>query len=425
MAFSIDSSTVNLAARRLEVIGNNVSNANTTGYKGSEFDQILASATAADGAGGSSGGRQSFSQGKITKTINPLDIAISGSGFFRVVNPSGEVSYTRSGRFVLNLDGEIVNAVGGQLTGYMSDDSGKIQTTGGPIALKIDRPIDPPQITETAYLRLTLDSRQEVPAQTFDRTVPDSYNHFTSSSVYDAQGKELSMQTYYVKDTTADNTWKVYAWVKDAQSIAGLADTDQPPAIGSIAFDTTGKLASVKDTAGVEVWSATSSVGTLKPALKTTIATGTTGTTSDVAIDFTDSVQYGTTFNVRSSQDGRGLGTMDDYTVTSEGLVTARYSNGYSATLGKVVLASFQNLNGLKAISQNEWIETLDSGTPSLGDPGVGAMGSLEASSIEEANIDLTEEMIKMIAAQRNFQVAAEMIKKQDEVTQTVANIGN
>lgn len=494
MAFLIDNSAVKSSAKRLEVIGNNVANVNTVGFKGSDFEDALASALNTETGIRATGGRQSFSQGDVSATNNPLDMAISGAGFFRV--ESGDrVAYTRGGQFNLNKDGEIVNSMGDKLTGFLADPASGLIKTGKPVPLTISQANDAPKPTAKATLELMLDTRANpIPAATaasvadkaaiakasasqaaavaaetaaaeaqtlaaaraldpnataadratadaaavaavaaataataaaavdapagdaalktvsdaayaaFDPTDPTTYTHSTTTTVYTAQGKEVGVQTFYVK--LADNSWDVYAW---------QGGTDKPAKLGGLTFDSKGQVQSstVYDSA-----TSTSTAATTKGEFGITIDN------TKMALDLGSATQYGSKFTVRVSQDGRGVGQLLNYSVAEDGIITARYNNGNSKVLGQVVLANFRSLNGLHAVGNNQWLETSASGSAEINQPGVGVLGSLKASSTESANIDLTLEMIKMISAQRSFQAAAEMMRRQDETMQTVVNIG-
>jgi flagellar hook protein FlgE len=394
MAFNIDSTSINQAAKRLDVIGNNISNSNNVGYKASEFSEVLAATS-------NVASRQSFTQGTITKTANVLDLAISGSGFLSLKTANGQPTFIRTGEFRLNMQGEIVNALGDKLCGYLVDPlSGKTQPSNTPVPLSINRPKDPPKASTTLAFGLNLDAREPLVPTTpvFSPTNPTTFNHFTSASVYDAQGKEVSIQTFYAK--TADSTWDLYV------GIGGAA----PVKRGTLAFDTSGAITSSVDAGGV----ATANKGVF----------GLTIGTQTVQLDLSNTVQYGSAFSVSSQQDGRTDGTMLDYSVAEDGFISVRYTNGNTVKVGQVVLADFRALDGLKQTSNGQWTETVSSGPPTFNTPTSPMLGSLKSFGVEQANVDLTSEMIKMIAAQRAFEAQAETVKKQDEVMQTVINIG-
>jgi flagellar hook protein FlgE len=404
MAFQIDTSSIHSASLRLEVIGNNIANSNTAGFKGSEFDDVLATSMAGAIGAKKAGTRQSFSQGNITASSNPLDMAISGKGFFRVVS-NGVASYTRNGQFMADKAGNIVNASGDQLSGYTVDANGKIMT-GAPVPLTINPADYLPKATATATLKLTLDVRQPVidsTATPFDPKNPTTYTHSTTTTVYDASGGAHDVQSFYVK--TSATVWNVYGSVDGVLTPAVVAPA-AATTLGSLTFDTSGALVPAAAGSTVGVFSVPVSA------------------TQNVSFDMSSAVQFGTSFAATMDQDGSPPGQMTGYKVGADGIITASYSNGRSVNMGQVILASFKNPDALAPTESNQWQETSASGAASLNTAGSGGLGTIQASSTEDANIDLTAEMIKMISAQRVFQAAAEMVKKQDQIMQTVVNIG-
>ncbi len=399
MAFTIDTSSISAASLRLEVIGNNIANSNTSGFKSSVFDEVLATSMKDSVGNKVAGTRQSFLQGNITATSNPLDMAISGTGFFRVVS-NGVPAYTRNGQFVLNKEGAIVNSTGDQLTGFTVDPNGKI-LTGMPVPLTISAADYLPVATTEATLNLTLDVRMPIidpVAQKFNAADPSTYTHSTTTSVFDASGTQIDVQTFYVKTTAT--AWDVYASVGGTLAAAGGK-------LGTLTFGAGGTLpappAAAQGIYAVPV---------------------PTGSNTTVQFDMSNAVQFGTSFAATMEQDGSPPGQMVGYKMTADGIITASYSNGQTVNMGQVVLASFKTTNGLASAANNQWLETTASGQASLNTAGAGGLGTLQASATEDANVDLTSEMIKMISAQRLFQAAAEMVKKQDQIMQTVVNIG-
>jgi len=408
MAFNIDTASINAASMRLEVIGNNIANSNTSGFKSSQFDEVLATSMKGSSGNKVAGTRQSFAQGNITATSNPLDMAISGTGFFRVAS-NGVTAYTRNGQFMLNKTGGIVNSTGDQLTGFGVDTSGKILTSL-PVKMSISAADYLPKATTSAALSLTLDIRKAAIPTTpaFSAGDPSTYTHSTTTSVFDASGTQVDVQTFYVKRSAT--TWDVYG------SVGGSMLPTNSGQMGTLTFNPNGVLSS-------------STMAPIAPAT-TSIATTALGLypvtvgVSTVNFDMSNTVQFGTSFAATMTQNGSPPGQMVGYKMSTDGVITASYSNGQTATMGQVVLASFKSSDGLASAANNQWLETTASGQASLNTAGAGGLGALQASATEDANVDLTSEMIKMISAQRIFQAAAEMIKKQDQIMQTVVNIG-
>ncbi len=480
MSFQQGLSGLNAASKSLEAIGNNVANSNTVGFKASQaqFADVYANSLSGAGAGAVgigvkiSGVVQQFTQGNVSSSNNPLDIAINGGGFFRM-SDQGTVTYGRNGQFQLDKDGYIVNSNASRLTGYPVDSGGNL-TTGQPSDLQINSAdLSPARTTEVTAL-LNLDSRNTVPTTaTFDASDATSYNSATSVSVFDSLGNAHILQTFYVKSATAGE-WDVYAsndgtelaelaatpvaltaanlagatattvltaaWAQsivdatgtavqrdaviagavgaaitaaiaasDFEEAAALAAASVPPAsIGTLTFDSFGQLAA----------STTLSASlTIYPA---------TGAVTPLAIDigYDGTTQFGSNFGVNElSQDGFASGRLSGFNVGSDGIIIGRYTNGRSATLGQVALANFRNPNGLQPLGNNVWAASSASGPELVGAPGSSSLGVLQSSAVEDSNTDLTAELVNMITAQRVYQANAQTIKTQDQVLQTLVNL--
>ena len=401
MSFQQGLSGLNAAAKNLDVIGNNVANASTVGFKQSQAQFADVYANSLTGAGGSGIGigvkvaqvAQQFTQGNITSTNNPLDIAINGGGFFRV-DSNGEVNYQRNGQFHLDRMGYIVNPTGAKLTGYTANANGLL-STGAPSPLSISTADLVPQITSEVNAVLNLDSNSTIlSAAAFDKDDPATYNHSTAVSIYDSLGNSHTQQTFYVK--TAAGTWDVFA------STDGGAAT----AVGTLDFDSNGTLTTA-----------------MPFTVSVAVATGAT-TPFNVELDYTGTTQFGSAFSVNTmNQDGYTSGRLAGFNIGADGVLLGRYTNGQSAVLGQVVLANFSNPNGLQQLGNNMWAETSTSGNPLIGTPSSGSLGVLQSSAVEDSNVDLTAELVNMITAQRVYQANAQTIKAQDAVLQTLVNL--
>ena len=405
MSFEQGLSGLNVAAKNLDAIGNNVANASTIGYKAerAEFADVFASSLA--GGGGVQVGigakvaavRQQFTQGNITTTSNPLDVAINGSGFFRL-STNGTVSYSRNGQFSLDQNGFMVTANGAHLTGYPADANGQI-VASTPVDLQVSLANIAPKTTSTASLAINLDSRATVPTSAFNMTNPASYTSSTAMTVYDSQGNSHTLTTYYVK--TASNTWDVYG-AADGTILNGGA------AIGTLNFGAGGTLAA-------DV--------TMNVSIPLT-----NGAASPLAIPVTypasDMSQFGVAFAVNKlQQDGYTTGTLAGFSIGNDGTILGRYTNGQTRAQGQMVLANFVNPQGLVALGNNQWAESADSGQALVSAPGSGTLGVLQSGALEDANVDLTAELVNMITAQRAYQANAQTIKTQDQINQTLVNL--
>lgn len=400
MSFQQGLSGLNAAAKNLDAIGNNVANANTVGFKQSKAQFADVYANSLTGAGGSQIGigtkvalvAQQFTQGNITATNNPLDISINGGGFFRMDN-NGEVTYQRNGQFQLDKNGFIVNPTGSTLTGYTANASG-VLSTGSPAPLSINTSDLVPQVTTESNAVLNLNSSSAVPTLAFDMNDPLSFNNSTALSVYDSLGNSHSLQSYFVK--TGPGAWDVHASMDGGAAFAA----------GSLTFDVNGGLSG-------------GSPLTIPPQAVTTGAAP-----LGFTMDFTGTTQFGSAFSVNTlNQDGFTSGRLAGFNIGADGTIVGRYTNGQSATLGQVVLANFSNPNGLQQLGNNQWAETSTSGTPLVGSPNSGSLGVLQSSAVEDSNVDLTEELVNMITAQRVYQANAQTIKTQDAVLQTLVNL--
>jgi len=406
MGFQQGLSGLNAAARNLEVIGNNVANANTVGFKSSraQFADVYANTLAASTSGSIGIGTrvasvaQMFTQGNITTTNNPLDVAINGEGFYRL-SSNGAINYSRNGQFQLDNNGFIVSSSGAHLTGFAADATGAV-TTGTPVDLQISKTDLSPLATTKAAAGLNLDSRKPVlPAAGFNLANAATYHGATSLSTYDSLGNAHTLSLYFVK--TAVNTYSVFA-ANDGVQVGAAA-------VGTMAFNTDGSL----DTAAT----------TLPFNLSVPVGGGAT-TPMAVAVDFTGTTQFGTAFGVNDlTQNGYTAGKLSGFSIGPDGTILGRYSNGQTLAQGQIALASFTNSQGLAPLGNNLWAETSTSGLPLVGAPGAGTLGVLQSGAVEEANVDLTQELVNMITAQRVYQANAQTIKTEDSLLQTITNL--
>ncbi|PXW93704.1 flagellar hook protein FlgE [Sphaerotilus hippei] len=413
MNFQSGLSGLQATSKNLDVIGNNVANSGTYGAKSSRAEFADLYANAMNGAGSGSVGigvtvaniAQQFTQGTITSTENPLDLAINGSGFFQVKDSAGSISYTRNGQFKLDKSGYIVNNAGQQLQGYKANASGEI-IQGAATALQLPTAPIAPKFTEEVAMEFNLDSRgdatQTSTPAVIDFDDPNTYNNATSTTVYDQQGNPVSLSMYYQKSTTA-NTWNVYV-TADGTSLSGTS----PYTTMEFAADgTTPTIPAAGQFLNI-------------PAS----ATGAHQAISNIALDMSQATQYGAKFSVTDlTQDGYAPGSLSSLSIDDTGVISANYSNGLTKDAGQLELATFRNPQGLQAVGGNVWVQTYASGDPVVGTPTSGTMGSLQEGSLEESNVDLTGELVNMITAQRAYQANAQTIKTQDSVLQTLVSL--
>jgi flagellar hook protein FlgE len=354
---------------------------------------------------------QQFTQGNISATNNPMDLAINGGGFFQVTDGTNPALYSRNGQFKVDRLGYIVNNDGLQLVGYAADATGIIQP-GNAGAIRLPTAGIDPQPTSEIVLEMNLDSRMGTTAPTagpaIDFNDPTTYNSATSQVVYDALGQDIAVTYYFQKSAT--DTWNVFA-TANGVPINGTAAAPLPSA--TLTFPATGGAPlSPIGPVSIDIPPTTNAAGA-----QTRAITG-------VQLDMDGARQFGAGFGVTNlSQDGFAPGQITGLAIESNGIVMARYSNGQSRPAGQVELATFRNPQGLQPLGGNAWSRTFTSGDPIVGVPGQGNMGVLQAGALEESNVDLTAELVNMMTAQRIYQANAQTIKTQDQVLQTLVQL--
>jgi flagellar hook protein FlgE len=401
MSFNIALTGLNAANEDLSVTSNNLANVATVGFKGSrtEFADLFASTQ--QGAIATGNGvtvseiAQQFTQGNIQTTGNTLDMAVSGNGFF-VLSDNGALNYTRDGQFQLNSTGEVVNSRGLALQAYPPLANGTFNT-GGLANISLNTNLSQPQATSSASIIANLPASATPPADApFSATDPNSYNNTTSLTTYDSLGAAHTASLYFIN--TAPNTWSVQLTV-DGTAVGAPQPLDYSqtgalttPANGQVTF----------------------------PAY--TPATG--AQAMNMTFDFSNTTQYGGNFSVSSvQQNGFTTGQLTGINVGQTGVVQAQFTNGRSINLGQLALANFENPQGLQQLGNATWAPTNASGAAVNGVAGNSGFGSIQSGSLEESNVDTTAALVDMITAQRDFQANSEMIKTEDQVTQSIINI--
>jgi flagellar hook protein FlgE len=405
MSFRISLSGMNAASADLNVTSHNIANANTTGFKQSraEFGDVFAISGAGLSRNAIGAGvrlervAQQFGQGNVDFTGRSLDLALSGEGFF-TLSAGGSMVYSRAGNFGTDRDGYVVNPANQRLQVFLPNASGAGFDTGRMADLQLASGDSPPRATGEVEVGTNLPANASAPIVTpFDAADPATYNHTTSLTVYDSLGAPHSQSLFYIK-TATPNEWQVQAQI-DGVDVGGPQTLQYSPA-GQLMSPSPGR---------VTLPAHTPPTGAAPMA---------------VTLDLSNSTQYGNAFGVNSLvQDGYATGRLTGIEVSSEGIVNARYTNGVSTPLGQVALTSFANPQGLQPLGDNGWAETFESGQPRRGAAGSSDLGVVQGGALESSNVDLTEQLVNMISAQRNFQANAQMISTQDQVTQTVINI--
>jgi len=412
MAFQHGLSGLNASSKNLDVIGHNIANANTTGFKASraEFAEMVAASMGAGGGNNYGIGvevaavAQQFSQGNVTVTGNNLDVAINGNGFFKVQQSDGSAAYTRAGNFKLDKTGDLVTNGGAQVMGFGVDPTTGLSTSEPqPLSFPTGAPIEAKQtLNITATLNLDARAKDAVGPPIVPRST-----YGTSINVYDTQGVATPVSLYFVKN--GSNTWEVWDGLDDPAAIPPVTANN----LGSIVFDGNGKYDPTASTVPMTVnVDPTASNPNNPPAAW------------DVDIDFSKVTQFGSKFAVADlTQDGYASGDLTSINISNDGMVMASYSNGVTRAEAQVALANFRNPQGLLAVGGNNWVESFDSGPAVMGKPGDGNFGALRSGALEDSNVDLTAELVNMMTAQRAYQANAQTIKTQDQVMSTLVNL--
>ncbi|MEM1187719.1 MAG: flagellar hook protein FlgE [Pseudomonadota bacterium] len=418
MTFSTAISGINAANSDLGVISNNIANASTTGFKASRAEFADVYATSLLGAGDNAIGRgvslasvtQEFAQGNITFTNNSLDLAINGAGYF-ITSIEGATQYTRAGGFQVDREGFLVTNQNARLQGFQVDSLGEI--TGQLGDIQIDRSLVSPNPTTQVTLTTNLDSRETIPGPAFggpfnapvNSTAPDplSFNATTSTTIFDSLGNPHVLSLFFVKN--ASNTYDVFSLIDGITVDGGTPFT--------LSFNDAGELTTDPADLVVTGWDPVDADGVDNGAA-----------TQNVTVNLTSTTQFGADFAISSViQDGFSAGQLRGLEIDETGIAFARYTNGESQALGQVALASFNNENGLQPIGDTAWVETFSSGSPNVGEPGTSGLGAIQSAALEDSNVEITQALVDLIIAQRNFQANAQVIQSNDAITQTVINI--
>lgn len=448
MSYNIGLSGLYAANKQLDVTGNNIANANTTGFKSSraEFADVYAGANRLGTAGKQVGSgvnvaavSQQFNQGDVTSTGNVLDMGIQGQGYF-ILNDGNTTSYTRAGAFQTDKDSYVVSADGDRLQGYAADASGKILKTGL-TDLKIDTSALQPKATSKVDQGLNLNSSAtSIPLQVSDGNTPPAmvankpfdpsddttYSRSFPTKVYDSQGNEHTLEQFYRKTDT--NQWSMYTLIDGRNP---MDPTSTQPLTGTLAFNSDGSINRMTaDSTGLPAGGSftvadnTFTLGGWVPAEKNGAgvwaANGAAGDAKGIKLGMGTTTSYNSdTARVSQSQDGYATGTLSSLSVDSTGVLFASFSNQQSRAIGQVAVASFANDQGLAKIGGTRWQATYASGAAGVDTPKTGSLGSIESGSLEASNVNLTQELVDLIKAQSYYQANAKTISTESTLMQT------
>ncbi len=421
MSFNIGLSGLRAATKDLNVTGNNIANAGTAGFKQSraEFADVYAASVLGTGKNQQGSGvllsnvSQLFNQGNINYTQNALDLAINGNGFFQVSN-NGAISYSRAGYFGTDREGFIVDNFGYNLQGYATDASGELKV-GDVSNLQIKTSSQEPKPTSKIEQSFNLNSTNDAPINTpFSATDPKSYNSSTSTNIYDTQGNAHALTQYFVK--TGANSWDMHVLI---DGVTPNDPTLTTPLTSTLTFDSAGKLQG-PSTVDLSAWIPSA----LKGTPPTATANGADSNAGGMTLDMRNATQFANAFAVNAvAQDGYTTGELAGIEIDDTGMIFARYTNGQSKVQGQVILVDFANVQGLTPVGKTQWVQSLASGEP-VPNPGrTGTLGAIQAGALEDSNVELSDQLVNLIVAQRNYQANAKTIETESAITQTILNL--
>lgn len=404
----------------ISVVGDNIANVSTIGYKSARagFNEVIGGAALNGqnlGNGVRLGGTEtSFSQGTLTTTGRGFDLAIRGNGFFAVTgNHEGRQGtfYTRDGRFTLDKSGAVVNPDGLHLQGYAIDSAGVMATSPSELNLSAQ---SAPRATTRLTLSLNLDSASKVGPAWDPKNPATTSNYATSATVYDSLGAAHRVDVYF--RATGNGAWEWHGMVDGGELVGGVKNTPTEVANGTLAFTPNGAL----NTAATLASSASFTGAVANQA---------------IAFDFGDSIggggsglsgttQFAGASNVKSlAQDGFGSGALADFTIGQDGTITGRFSNGSSRPLARIGLATVASQAGLQRVGNQLYEAANESGVPLLDPAATGNRGAIANGSLESSNVDLGAELVTLIAYQRAFQANSRTVTTADEMLSEIANL--
>jgi flagellar hook protein FlgE len=415
-------------ATAINVIGDNIANVNTVGYQKSRamFEDFLARSVL--GLGQIGGGSRLasidkiFMQGAIVTSERATDLAISGRGFFMLSGSHNGIEnnyYTRAGNFNIDKDGFLVTQSGLNVQGWDADINGVIQ--GALTDINIEPQSIQPKATSSITVNVNLDSNELINT-TFSLADPTgTSSHSASVTIFDSLGNAHDATIYFNKTSDpgapAPSQWTYSVLVDGADIAGGVVGTPSEIAGGTLDFDQQGRLLTHTPNAAIPAPNFAGAVpgqifsfdfGDELTPLVGVGETGLQGTT-----------QFASPFELTAvTQDGYASGQLSEIAVGEDGVITGLYSNGITQSIAQVAIADFRDLQGLQRVGGNFFIETPDSGEPLVGFAGRAGRGAIQGMALEQSNVDLSEEFINLITAQRGFQASSRTITTADELTQ-------
>lgn len=413
-AFSTALSGLNADSTAIDVIGNDLANLNTTGYKNSEiqFSDLMSEQLGVSGNSGQLGmgvgqvsTKSSYTQGSIQTTGGPTDAAIQGNGFFVVQNPSGQTLYTRDGSFSVNSAGQLVNAAGDLVQGWSAAAGGTVNTNGavGSISVPLGATVG---ATPTTSMSLSV-NLNATPTTT---ATPSTFS--APIQVVDSLGNSHTLTATFTN--TGANSWS-YSLAIPASDVAQGGTTTV--STGTLTFDSSGKLTSPAATADPQtVKIAGLADGAADMSIGWNLFNPATGTSN-----FTQFAEPSAVSN--TTQNGFTAGQISSVSLQNGGLLVATYSNGQQVTAGQLAVAAIGNPESLASVGNNELAATAQTAAPVVGTAGTGSRGSIVAGALESSTVDIASEFTSLLTFERSYQANSRVITTDDQIVQETVNL--
>ncbi len=405
--------------KKMDVIGNNIANVNTTAFKSSNivfeelFSQLVASAAqpTENGRGGINPQQiglgvsignvtTNMSKGSIQATDNPNDLAIDGEGFFVVTDGSG-IYYTRAGSFNVDKDGNLVNGSGYKVMGW-----NKNHSTGNIDTSKPTEPVDFSNLKMQARSTAKITVTGNISSETLEYDALNDENAALHNlTIYDSLGESHTVTFKFMKSATPNSYTFALTESDDFMSISSGATG------GTLAFSTSGKLSTSESTIPEVQISFTNGADSI------------TFPTGSITFDPVGFTQYSNSTSIKSSQDGYTSGELETLSISSDGMIIGQFTNGLQEHISTLAISSFINPNGLQKVGGNMFCTTWNSGEANVGVANTGDRGSIATSSLEMSNVDLATEFTEMIVTQRGFQANSRIITISDEILEELVNL--
>ncbi len=387
----------------MSAVSDNLANSETDGFKSQEVDfaTLLGEYIDGDALGGgavANGVSTNFSQGSVVQTNSSTNLAIQGNGFFMLQEGSGATDYTRNGNMTIGSDGSLLAFNGANVMGYAVNSSGVASGALAPIV--IPQGAIAPAASSSVGLTGNLDAGSAPITGTIDPTNPATYTSSVSVQLYDSLGKSHTLTVYYQNagPTTSTPPTDQWNWTATLDgSATGLTNNS-----GSIQFNSAGAVVS----GGAPSSPLTAAVAGAAPL--------------SLGLNFSQLTQFGTASSLSGTADGNAAGQPVGVSINNNGGVSVTYSNGQSANVGQIAIATFTAEQGLVLGANGTFQQSDASGAPTVQAAGAGSAGTLESSALESSNVNITNELVNLVVLQQSFQANSKALQVE---TQTIGSV--